>query len=192
MKPTFFATPDRMRAWLDENHQSMAELWVGFYKRNSGRPSITWPESVDAALCYGWIDGVRRSIDALSYMIRFTPRKPGSIWSGINIRKAEALKKSGRMRAAGEWAFAQRSEKKSQIYAYEQRHQAKFDRESAARFKANRSAWGFFESQPPWYRRTSTYWVMTAKREETRQRRLATLIRDSAAGRTIARLTRKK
>jgi uncharacterized protein YdeI (YjbR/CyaY-like superfamily) len=192
VKPIFFATPDKIRAWLENNHTNAQELWVGFYKRDSGKPSITWPESVDAALCYGWIDGVRKNIDEVSYMIRFTPRRPSSVWSAINIRRAAELKKSGLMKPAGHKAFAQRSEKRSQIYAYEQREQARFDGAREKKFKANRRAWQFFQSQPPWYRRTSTYWVMTAKKEETRQRRLATLIEDSAQGKTIARLTRKK
>jgi uncharacterized protein YdeI (YjbR/CyaY-like superfamily) len=191
-KPVFFATPDKMRAWLEKNHKNAQELWVGFYKRDSGKRSVTWPESVDAALCYGWIDGVRKSIDEISYVIRFTPRRPSSIWSAINIKRAAELEKSGLMKPAGHKAFAQRSERKSQIYAYEQRDQAKFDVISDTKFKANRQAWEFFQSQPRWYKRTSTYWVMTAKKEETQQCRLATLIEDSAQGRTIARLTRKK
>jgi uncharacterized protein YdeI (YjbR/CyaY-like superfamily) len=192
MKPAFFATPEKMRALFEEQHGKLEELWVGFYKRDSGRPSVTWPQSVDVALCYGWIDGVRRSIDGVSYMIRFTPRKAQSTWSAINIRRVGELKKSGLMRPAGLKAFERRSEKKSQIYSYEQRAQAKFDGISEKKFKSKRAAWDFFQAQPPWYRRTSTYWVMTAKKEETRQRRLAKLIDDSAHGRTLDQLTRKK
>jgi uncharacterized protein YdeI (YjbR/CyaY-like superfamily) len=192
MKPTFFATPAKFRAWLEQNHDKCQELIVGFYKRDSGKPSITWPESVDAALCYGWIDDVRKSIDGDSYTIRFTPRQPASTWSGINIKRVAELKKLGLMKPAGLAAFERRSEKKSQIYSYEQRERAAFDPASEKKFKANKRAWQFFQAQPPWYRRTSTYWVMTAKKEETRQKRLATLIRDSAQGRTIAPLTKKK
>ena len=191
MKPVFFANPDEMRTVL-EAQQEENELWVGFYKRGCGRPSITWPESVDVALCYGWIDGLRKSIDDVRYMIRFTPRRPNSVWSAINMRRVAELKKAGRMKPAGLEAFAQRSGKKSQIYSYEQRDQASFDKASEKRFRTNRAAWKFFQSQAPWYKRTSTYWVMTAKKEETRQSRLARLIACSADGLTLPQLTRKK
>jgi uncharacterized protein YdeI (YjbR/CyaY-like superfamily) len=191
MKPVFFANPDEMRAVLEARQQEN-ELWVGFYKRGCGRPSITWPESVDVALCYGWIDGLRKSIDDVRYMIRFTPRRPNSAWSAINMRRVAELKKAGRMKPAGLEAFAQRSGKKSQIYSYEQRDQASFDKASEKRFRTNRTAWKFFQSQAPWYKRTSTYWVMTAKKEETRQSRLVRLIACSADGLTLPQLTRKK
>jgi uncharacterized protein YdeI (YjbR/CyaY-like superfamily) len=190
VKPTFFATPSEFRAWLERHHATSRELLVGFYKKGSGRPSITWPEAVDQALCFGWIDGVRRSIDETSYSIRFTPRKPTSNWSAINIARVKELGASGLMRPAGLTAFRHRSDKKSAIYSYEQRSAAKLSKGDEGRLKANKKAWAFFLDQPPWYRRTATYWVVSAKKEETRQRRLATLIADSAGGRTIGPLTR--
>ena len=188
--PTFFATPERFRAWLEKNHGRATEFLVGFYKRDSGRPSMTWPESVDEALCFGWIDGVRRSVDADSYSIRFTPRRPDSIWSAVNIRKAEELIARGAMRPAGLAAFTERSDKKSGIYSYEQRALAKLTAAAEKQFRGNAKAWEFFQKQPPWYRRTAIYWVATAKKEETRQKRLATLIGDSEHERTIGPLRR--
>jgi uncharacterized protein YdeI (YjbR/CyaY-like superfamily) len=190
MGPVFFATPADFRAWLEANHEKQAELLVGFYKVGSGRPSITWPESVDEALCFGWIDGVRRSLDAKSYTIRFTPRQPRSNWSAINIKRVEELRAAGKMTEAGLRAFEQRSDDKSAVYSYEQRQNAKLPPEFEARFQASSEAWSYFQAQPPWYRRTATYWVTSAKREETRRRRLDTLIADSAAGRSIGPLTR--
>ena len=190
MKPAFFAKPSEFRAWLERHHATRSELLVGFYKRGSGKPSITWPESVDQALCFGWIDGVRRSIDVHSYSIRFTPRKATSTWSSINVKRVRELADQGLVRPAGLAAFDRRSEKKSGIYSYEQRTSAKLSREGERRFRANAKAWAFFESQAPWYRRTATFWVVSAKKEETRERRLATLIEDSARGRTIGPLTR--
>jgi uncharacterized protein YdeI (YjbR/CyaY-like superfamily) len=191
-KPTFFAKPTDFRVWLEQHHAEFEDLWVGFYKRASGRPSITWPESVDCALCFGWIDGVRKSLGENSYMIRFTPRKPGSTWSAINIRRLEELAKTGLMHQAGLAAYAKRSDKKSAIYAYEQRQTAQLDAASEKRFRANKKAWQYFRSQPPWYRRTATYWVISAKKEETKQKRLATLIDDSAHERKIKRLDRER
>ena len=192
MTPPFFATPAEFRDWLEANHERASELWVGFYKRASGRPSITWPESVDEALCVGWIDGLRKSIDETSYMIRFTPRQAKSTWSAVNIGRVAELKKQKRMRAAGLKAFAQRSEAKSKIYAYEQRQNAALDPEAEQQFRAQPKAWKFFQAQPRWYRRTATWWVLSARKPETRQKRLATLIADSEAGRTIHQLTREK
>jgi uncharacterized protein YdeI (YjbR/CyaY-like superfamily) len=191
VRPIFFATPSEFRAWFERHHAKSRELLVGFHKKGSGKPSITWPESVDQALCFGWIDGVRRSIDEASYSIRFTPRKATSNWSSINIDRVKELTASGLMRPAGLEAFQRRSEKKSGIYSYEQRSSAKLPYEHEARFKANKKAWAFFQQQPPWYRRTATYWVVSAKKEETRDKRFATLVRDSANGRTIAPLTRR-
>jgi uncharacterized protein YdeI (YjbR/CyaY-like superfamily) len=188
--PRFFAALADWRAWLEQNHAAEPELWVGFYKRDSGRPSITWPESVDGALCFGWIDGVRKSIDASSYKIRFTPRKPRSIWSAINIKRATELKDLGLMHAAGLAAFEKRDEKRSAIYAYEQRKSAKLPPAYEKQFRANKTAWQFFTAQPPWYQRTATYRVISAKREETRLKRLATLIDDSENQRSIAELRR--
>lgn len=192
MKPRFFPTPPDFRDWLAKHHDSAQELWVGFHKKGSGKPSITWPESVDVALCFGWIDGLRKSVDKTSYMIRFTPRKATSTWSAINIKRVAVLKKSGLMHAAGLAAFVIRDEKKSAIYAYEQRHGAQFGDAYEKRFRANQEGWEFFQAQPPWYRRTATYWVISAKREETRSKRLASLIEDSANQRTIRELRRKK
>jgi uncharacterized protein YdeI (YjbR/CyaY-like superfamily) len=190
VKPVFFATPQEFRAWLEEHHADARELLVGFHKKGSGRPSVTWPESVDEALCFGWIDGIRRSLGDESYTIRFTPRKPRSTWSAVNVRRARELVAEGRVRPAGLAAFEARSATRSGIYSYEQRGRAKLEPEHERELRANASAWEFFQSQPPGYRRTATWWVVSAKREETRRRRLRTLIEDSAEGRTIRHLTR--
>jgi uncharacterized protein YdeI (YjbR/CyaY-like superfamily) len=190
MEPIFFETPAQFRAWLEEHHADEAELLVGFHKKGSGRPSMTWPESVDQALCFGWIDGVRRGIDEHSYTIRFTPRKARSTWSVVNVKRAQELVEDGLMRPAGLAALRRRSEDRSGIYAYEQREEAKLDPAAEKEFRANRKAWAFFSDQAPSYRRTATHWVIRAKKEETRRRRLKTLIEDSAAGRTLRHLTR--
>ena len=187
-RPTFFATPADFRRWLEKNHATARELWVGFHKRDTGRASITWPESVDEALCFGWIDGVRYRIDEISYRIRFSPRQPKSIWSNVNVKRVAALKELGRMTAAGLAAFAKADPKKSGIYAYERSH-AKFGAVLQKQFKANKKAWTFFRSQAPWYQRTLTYFVVSAKREETRQKRLATLIAACQAGKRLGLLT---
>lgn len=188
MKPRFFATPSQFRAWLKEHHGEVRELWIGFYTKRSGKPSITWPESVDVALCFGWIDSIRKSIDAESYANRFTPRKPGSTWSTINIKRARQLIRQGLMHPAGLQAFKARA--KSGTYSYEQRNAAKLDASDERRFRANKRAWAFFQAQPPWYRRTAVYWIISAKREETKRRRLATLVAYSARGLVIPPLTR--
>ena len=188
--PIFFARPAEFQKWLARNHEKAQEVWVGFYKKESGRPSITWPESVDEALCVGWIDGIRKRIDDESYMIRFTPRKAQSTWSAVNIGRVAELAREGRMRPAGLTAFGRRSEEKSAIYAYEQRQAASLDEAAERQFRANAKAWEFFQAQPPWYRKTATYRVTSAKKEQTRQKRLAALIEDSAAGRRIRELTR--
>ena len=190
MQPVFFATPDEWRAWLARHHATAPELLVGFYKRGTGRPSLTWPESVDHALCYGWIDGVRKSLGAESYTIRFTPRRPGSTWSRINLKRVEELEALGLMQPAGRAAHAARTAAKSGIYSYEQRADARLTPEQERTFKRNRKAWTYFQAEAPWYRRTATFWVASAKREETRAKRLATLIADSAAGRRIGPLER--
>jgi uncharacterized protein YdeI (YjbR/CyaY-like superfamily) len=190
MEPIFFASPADFRAWLEANHQTATELLVGFYKVDSGKPSITWPQSVDEALCFGWIDGIRRSLGPESYTIRFTPRKPGSTWSAINIKRVKELEEQGRMARAGLRAFERRSDDKSAIYSYEQRRDATLTSDYEGRFRANADAWDYFQAQAPWYRRTAAYWVMSAKREATRLRRLDALIADSAAGRSIGPLTR--
>jgi uncharacterized protein YdeI (YjbR/CyaY-like superfamily) len=189
-RPQFFPSPAEWRAWLEKHHADTQELWVGFYKRDSGRPSITWPESVDGALCFGWIDGVRKSIDAISYKIRFTPRKPRSIWSAINTKRAAELSELGLMHSTGLAAFDSRDSERSAIYAYEQRKTAKLPTLFEKKFRAKGEAWKFFQSQPPWYQRTSTHWVISAKREETRLKRLATLIDCSARKQNIPSLNR--
>ena len=190
MAPTFFATPSEFRSWLEENHARVPELSVGFYKTGSGRPSITWPEAVDQALCFGWIDGVRRGIDDVSYMIRFTPRKATSFWSAVNIKRVGELAALGQMTAAGTRAFEQRAGERSGVYSYEQSKTVRLDDAYEQRFRANEQAWNFFTSQAPWYQRAAIWWVVSAKREETRLRRLAALIADSERGRTVAPLTR--
>lgn len=184
----FFATPAEFRAWLEEHHASAPELWVGFHKKGSGRPSITWPEAVDEALCVGWIDGIRKSIDGESYRIRFTPRKPQSTWSAVNLARVEALTREGRMRPAGLKAFEKRTEAKTGIYAYEQRKAAELDEASEQRFRSDPEAWEYFESRPPGYRKTAIWWVVSAKKEETRRKRLEQLIEDSRNQRPIAQL----
>jgi uncharacterized protein YdeI (YjbR/CyaY-like superfamily) len=191
MKPTFFATPSVLRIWLEEHHETARELWVGFYKTSSGKPSITWPEAVDQALCFGWIDGVRKGIDDASYTIRFTPRKPRSIWSTVNVKRAQELAHLGLMRPAGLKAFEERDQKKSGLYSYEQRKSIQLDPTYENQFKANKKAWDFFQSKPPSYQQPAIWWVMSAKQEETRLKRLARLIEDSEHGRTIAPLTRR-
>jgi uncharacterized protein YdeI (YjbR/CyaY-like superfamily) len=186
---TFFATAAEFRRWLERNHAEAKELWVGFYKKGTGKPSITWPEAVAEALCFGWIDGVRRSIDEHSYRIRFTPRKPNSIWSAVNIRTAQELIAAGRMRPAGLAAFQNRREDLQGRYSFEQGAVA-FEPWMETEFRKRKEAWAFFEAQPPSYRKAATWWVISAKRDETRRKRLQTLIEDSAAGRRIKPLTR--
>ena len=191
MKPTFFATPEEFRAWLERHHEQETELLVGFYKKGTGKPSITWPASVDEALCFGWIDGVRRSLGDEAYTIRFTPRKPTSNWSAINVGRVAELTKLGRMRPAGLRAFAARRPEKTGVYSFERREQAKLSPAEARALRANRKAAAFFEARPPWYQRAVLHWIVSAKRPETRARRLAQLISDSAAGRTVPPLTRR-
>jgi len=191
IRPTFFATPSAFRAWLGKHHDDASELWVGFYKKGSGNPSITWPETVDQALCFGWIDGIRKSLDSISYMIRFTPRKPRSTWSSVNTKRVAELTRRGLMQPSGLKAFRERAPAKSGIYAYEQRHNARLRPAEERRFRANKKAWGYFQAQPPSYRKTAIWWVVTAKQEETRARRLATLIESSGRGRPIPPLTRR-
>ena len=190
MKPTFFKSPAELRRWFEKHHDKTQELWVGFYKKSSGKPSITWPESVDEALCFGWIDGVRKSMDDISYTIRFTPRKPRSTWSAVNIKRAQELADLGRMQPAGLKAFQERTEDRSRIYSYEQRQTVQLDDQHGKKLRANKKAWAFFQSQPPWYQQAAKWWVMSAKKDETQLKRLDTLIEDSANGRTIAPLTR--
>ncbi|MGA7615601.1 MAG: YdeI/OmpD-associated family protein [Thermoanaerobaculia bacterium] len=189
--PTFFETPEEFRRWLARHHASTDHLWVGFHKTKSGKPSMTWPQSVDEALCYGWIDGVRKSIDAERYTIRFTPRKKRSTWSLVNIRRVEELTRLGRMKPAGVAAFEARDEKKSGIYSFEQRQTATLTTEELKEIRKNERAWEFFSAQPLGYRKIAAFWIRSAKREETRARRLRTLIYDSAAGLRVGPLRRQ-
>ena len=181
MTPLFFATQDEFRQWLETNHDKESALIVGFYKVNSGKPSMTWSESVDQALCFGWIDGVKHSIDQDSYQIRFTPRKKNSIWSAVNIKKVEGLIEKGLMRNAGLVSFNHRTEDKSKIYSFEN-EEVKFSPELEAIFKSNKAAWDYFQSLAPTYRKPSSNWVMSAKQEATRLKRLHELIADSEKG----------
>jgi uncharacterized protein YdeI (YjbR/CyaY-like superfamily) len=191
-KPIFFKSAAEYRAWLEKNHTSATELWIGYWKKATGKPSMTWQDTVDESLCFGWIDGIRKGIDADSFKQRVTPRRPTSIWSKVNIRHVARLTEAGRMHPAGQAAFEKRDRTKA--YSYEQdRDQVGLGPAYEAQFrKENRKAWDFFQQQPPGYRRLGGWYVMSAKKEETRQKRLAVLIRDSAAGRRLAGLTPKK
>ena len=191
MKPRYFRSPTEFRAWLREHHGTETELWVGFHKKGSGRPSITWSEAVDEALCYGWVDSVRKSVDAQRFTNRFTPRKPNSNWSEVNIRRVEQLIRQRRMRAPGLKVFEARQPRKAGTYSYEQRYDVKLTPAFERTFRASKEAWAWFRGQPPGYRSTALYWVMTAKKPETRERRLSTLIEDSAAGRRVPPLRRR-
>jgi len=185
----FFATPRAWRAWLAEHHARATSLRVGFYKRASGKPSITWPESVDEALCFGWIDGIRRSLGPDAYEIRFTPRKPTSIWSAVNVARVAELERTGRMTRAGRDAFQRRREARTAVYAYEQRHTAELPPEMKRELLANRAARAYFEARPPSYRHLVAYWILSAKKAETRARRLAQLIECCAEGRLVPPFT---
>jgi uncharacterized protein YdeI (YjbR/CyaY-like superfamily) len=184
MKPRFFKTQAELRAWFEKNHDTATELWVGYYKKGSGKPSLTWPESVDEALSFGWIDGVRKGLDKDSYANRFTPRKPKSTWSALNVKRARELIDLGLMRPAGLAAFEARQENRTGIYSYEHRPQ-ELPREYERKLHANRRAREFWRSVAPSYRKAATWWVISAKREDTRQRRLATLIESSARGERV-------
>jgi len=184
MKLVFFPTQNDLRKWFEKNHKKEKELFVGYYKISSGKPSVTWSESVDEALCFGWIDGVRRSVDEKSYCIRFTPRNPKSNWSAVNIKKVKDLTKLGLMKPEGLKAFDFCKEEKSKIYSYEN-PEVLFDKSSEKLFKANNKAWVFYQTTTPIYRKVTTRWVMSAKQESTRLKRLNELITDCAAGRNI-------
>jgi uncharacterized protein YdeI (YjbR/CyaY-like superfamily) len=181
MEAIFFSSPDEFRAWLDEHHETESEVWVGYYKKATGRPTLTWSEAVDEALCFGWIDGKVQRIDDRRHRQRFTPRRPKSNWSEVNIAKVAELRSRGRMTPAGEAAFAARRDQPAG-YSYERRHEAAFDKEQEATFRANEAAWAWFSEQSQSYRAMATFWVVSAKRPETRARRLATLIECSAEG----------
>jgi uncharacterized protein YdeI (YjbR/CyaY-like superfamily) len=188
-KPKFFASPAAFRSWLVEHHEVETELLVGFYKVDSGKPSMTWSESVDEALCFGWIDGVRRSLGAEAYTIRFTRRKPKSLWSAINVAKVAQLQAAGKMYPAGERAFALRTPDRTGVYSFERAAAAELTAAEQRAFKRSKPAWTFFDAQAPSYKRAALHWVVSAKREETRARRLEKLIDDSTAGRRLDQLT---
>ena len=192
MRPRFFPTGDAFYAWLEANHAKRSELLVGLHKRGTGKRSLTWPESVDAALCFGWIDGVRRSLGETSYTIRFTPRRPRSIWSAVNVARVAALEESGRMREAGRAAFALRTPERTGVYSFERSAEAALTSRERRALEANRKAADYLEAQAAWYRRTALHWVVSAKRETTRAARLAQLIEACAAGRPIKPLDRRK
>jgi uncharacterized protein YdeI (YjbR/CyaY-like superfamily) len=185
MKARFFRTAADFRAWLEKHHGTARELVVGFYKKGSGKPSVTWSEAVDQALCFGWIDSIRRRIDDVSYSNRFTPRRAGSNWSAVNIQRVRELSKLGLMTPSGLKAFEGRRRDRSATYSYERRKEARLEAAQERRFRANRVAWTYFQSRPPSYRQTAIWWVVSAKQEATRERRLARLIEDSANGRPI-------
>jgi uncharacterized protein YdeI (YjbR/CyaY-like superfamily) len=185
----FFATADAFREWLRRNHDRATDVWIGFHRTRFGRGGLTYRDAVDQALCFGWIDGIRKTLDAERYANRFTPRKRGSTWSLVNVRRAEELVERGLMETAGLRAFRERDERRSGRYSYENRP-ARLSGPYERELRANPTAWEFFRAQPPGYRRTATWWVMDAKREETRRRRLATLVEVSAAGRRLPQLAR--
>ena len=187
-EPIFFTSPKEFYDWLEEHHETEDEVYVGFFKQHTGKRAMTWSESVDQALCFGWIDGRANKIDDDRYMQRFTPRRPGSNWSRINVEKVAKLKEAGLMRPAGVAAFEKRSEEKTGVYSFER--QTELAPEYEAELRSNAAAAEYFDSRPPWYRRTAIHLVMSAKREETRRRRLERLIEDSAAGRDLKELRR--
>lgn len=188
--PIFFDSPEAFYAWLEEQHATEAEVWVGYWKKGTGRPSLTWSQAVDQALCFGWIDGRVKSLGEESHKQRFTPRKPGSNWSKVNVEKVARLTEEGKMRPAGLAAFDQRRQDRTGVYSFERGEDARLEPEQERRFRANARAWEFFQAQPPGYRRTALHLVMSAKRPETRERRLDRLIEDSATGLRIKELRR--
>ena len=191
MKPKYFVDPRSFRAWIKKNHTAEKELLVGFHRIGTGIKSITYPEALDEALCFGWIDGVRKSAGPGAYTIRFTPRKAKSNWSIVNIRRVKELIRLKRMTAAGLHAFEARDERRAERYSYEQKT-SKLSRKQERLFRANTTAWEYFQSQAPWYRRVTTWWVISAVKEETRERRFEQLIADSAAGRRIHMMSSNK
>jgi len=185
----YFTSPEELRDWFDANHETATELWLGSYKKATGKPTVTWSEAVDEALCVGWIDSVRYSLDPERSAQRFTPRRKGSNWSAVNIAKVKALTDEGRMKPPGLVAFEARTDERSAVYSYERRHEAVFEPEQEALFRRNEAAWAWFEARGATYRTAATFWVVSAKRPETRAKRLDTLIEDSAARRTVKPLT---
>jgi uncharacterized protein YdeI (YjbR/CyaY-like superfamily) len=188
MKPSYFRSPDEFRSWLAENHAKCTALLVGFYKKDSGKASITYPEALDEALCFGWIDRVRKSVDELSYTVRFTPRKKDCYWSKVNTKRAKELSKLGFMQPAGLKAFAARDRAATRRYSFE-RANGKLPPAYAKQFQATPEAWAFFQSQAPYYQRVATWWVVSAKQEETRLRRLQTLVEHCPQHRRVAQIT---
>jgi uncharacterized protein YdeI (YjbR/CyaY-like superfamily) len=188
LRIVYFPSPAALGKWLEEHHLETEELWVGYFKKATGKPSVTWPESVDEALCVGWIDEIRKRVDEDRYAIRFTPRRRGSVWSAVNIRRAGALIDAGRMRPTGLAAFEARRENRSGIYSYEQRR-AELEEPYASLLKKHKTAWDFFQAQPPSYRKAASWWVVSAKKEETRRKRLKKLTEYSARRRRIPPLT---
>jgi uncharacterized protein YdeI (YjbR/CyaY-like superfamily) len=188
-EPIYFASPAEFRAWLEEHHETETEVWVGMWKKATGKQGLNWAQAVDEALCFGWIDGIAKRVDGERHKQRFTPRKPTSNWSAINIANVERLRSEGRMRPAGEAAFARRRDDRTAVYSHEQRMNPEFAPEEQAQLEGDAEAWSYWSARPPSYRRQATWWVISAKRPETRARRLATLIADCAAGRTIKPLT---
>jgi len=191
VKLKYFKSAADFRAWLEANHTGTMELWLGFYKKDSGKGGITYAEALDEALCFGWIDGIRKRVDELSFTQRFTPRKPKSIWSLINIGHVKRLTKAGRIKPSGLKAFAARTDAKSGVYSFENKPR-ELSPELVRQFKSDKAAWEFFQQQPPGYRRVTSFWVTSAKQKETRQRRLAQLMSDSKRGRRLGLLTSKK
>jgi uncharacterized protein YdeI (YjbR/CyaY-like superfamily) len=188
-EPIYFESPAAFRAWLEQHHERETEVWVGFWKKATGKQGMTWSQAVDEALCFGWIDSIAKRVDDDRHRQRFTPRKPTSNWSAVNVAKVATLRAEGRMRPAGEAAFARRSDGRSSVYSFEQRKDPQLEPEQQAQLEANAAAWAYFQSRPPSYRKPAIWWVISAKKPETRARRLATLIADSAAGRPIKPLT---
>jgi uncharacterized protein YdeI (YjbR/CyaY-like superfamily) len=183
--PIFFETPAELRDWLDEHHQTADDLIVGAWKKSTGKRSLTWPEIVEEALCVGWIDSIRRTVPGDGWTIRLTPRRKRSIWSAVNVAKVQELREAGRMRAAGEAAFAARTADRTGIYSFEQSADPELNAAEEALFRADPAAWAWFSGKAPSFRKQALHWVISAKRPETRERRLATLIASSAAGQPI-------
>ena len=189
---TFFKTPATLRIWFEKNHDRVEELWIGFYKKDAGKTAATYKEALDEALCFGWIDGIRKSVDEISYTNRFTPRKKKSTWSAINIKRAGELKKLKLMKPSGIKAFNERDFKSTNLYSFEQEKKPKLPVAFLRQFKSNKKAWKYFSSQPPWYQRTSIWLVISATQEKTKLKRLNELIMYSENETTIPQLTRKK
>jgi uncharacterized protein YdeI (YjbR/CyaY-like superfamily) len=188
---TFFKTPVALRTWFEKNHDEVKELWIGFYKKDSGKTAATYKEALDEALCFGWIDGIRKSVDEFSYTNRFTPRKKISIWSAVNIKRVKELKKLQLMKPSGIKAFEERGANRKNLYSFEQQKYPKLPAVFLKQFKENKTAWKHFALQPPWYQRTSVWLVISAKQEKTKLKRLKELIKHSENETTIPQLTRK-